>query len=66
METFQLTSHSNREELIDVVRRLKPKTAILVHGEKDGYDWISREIRSRFPKTRVILPEVDVEYKMDI
>ena len=66
VETFRLTSHSNREELIDVVKRLKPKTVILVHGEKDGYDWMGKEILTRFPKTRVILPEVGVEYKMEI
>lgn len=62
VETFRLTSHSNREELIDVVKRLKLKTVILVHGEKDGYDWMGREILTRFPKMRVILPEMGKEY----
>jgi cleavage and polyadenylation specificity factor subunit 3 len=65
METFRLTSHSNRDELIDVVKRLNPKTVILVHGEKDGYGWMGREILTRFPKTRVILPEVGKEYKIE-
>ena len=62
VETFRLTSHSNREELIDVVKRLKPKTVILVHGEKDGYDWIGKEILTIIPKTRVIRPELGKVY----
>ena len=62
VETFRLTSHSNREELIDVVKRLKPKTVILVHGEKDAFDWIGEEILTRIPKTRVIRPELGKVY----
>ncbi|MDI6804023.1 MAG: MBL fold metallo-hydrolase RNA specificity domain-containing protein [Bacteroidota bacterium] len=64
VQSFRLSSHSNREELIDVVKRLKPKTVILVHGEKDGYDWMGKEILTRFPKMRVILPEVGKEYNI--
>lgn len=64
VQSFRFSSHSNREELIDIVNRLKPKTVILVHGEKEGFDWIGKEILTRFPKTRVILPEPGVDYKM--
>jgi cleavage and polyadenylation specificity factor subunit 3 len=66
VQSFRFTSHSNRDDLIKVVEKLKPKTVILVHGEKDGYDWIGKEILTRFPKTRVILPEVGKDYELKI
>lgn len=58
VETFRLTSHSNREELIELVKRLKPKLVILVHGELDGIEWLGKEILTRFPKTKVQVPEL--------
>lgn len=66
VQSFRFSSHSNREELIEIVKRLKPKTVILVHGEKDSYDWMGKEILTRYPKIRVILPEVGVEYKLEM
>lgn len=66
VQSFRFSSHSNRDELIEVVKRLKPKTVILVHGEKDGYDWIGREILTLYPKTRVIIPEIGKKYLIDL
>jgi Cft2 family RNA processing exonuclease len=66
VETFRLTSHSNREELIDIVKRLKPKTVILVHGEKDGFDWLGHEILIKRSIIRVILTEIGKEYKIEL
>ena len=47
------------------MRRLKPKTVILVHGEKEGYNWLGNEILTSFPKTRVILTDAGKEYRIE-
>jgi cleavage and polyadenylation specificity factor subunit 3 len=65
-QSFRFTSHSNRDDLVKVAEKLKPKHLILVHGEKEGYEWIKKEINSILPKTNVILLEVGVEYKMEM
>ncbi|MBU1299991.1 MAG: hypothetical protein KKG06_01480 [Bacteroidetes bacterium] len=66
IKSFRLSSHSNRDDLIKLVDKLKPKCVIWVHGEKGGYDWLGNEILTRYPKTRVILPETGKEYQIDL
>jgi len=66
IKSFKLSSQYNREELIKLVEKLKPKCVILAHGEKECYDWLGNVILTRYPKIRVILPETGKEYKIDL
>ena len=40
MQIFDLSSHANREELVDFAVRLRPRSLILVHGDSDALSWI--------------------------
>jgi len=56
VERFHFTAHSNRQDLMDVVGRLQPKTVVLVHGEQEAAGWMHDQIGIRFPGTRVVRP----------
>jgi Cft2 family RNA processing exonuclease len=57
LEDFDLTAHANREELIDFINRVSPRTVLLGHGDPDSRQWIEEQIHCRYPKIRVIQPE---------
>jgi Cft2 family RNA processing exonuclease len=53
---FDLTAHANREDLLDFVGRVEPRTILLGHGDDDSRQWFEEQIRSRCPKIKVIQP----------
>lgn len=57
VEEFDLTAHANREELLEFIDQVSPKTIFLGHGDLDSRLWFEQQIRQRYPKMRVIQPE---------
>lgn len=66
VDHFWLTSHSNRDDLISLVKKLKPKTVILVHGVPNGIDWMEKELLNYFPSIKIIKPKMGENYPIDI
>ncbi len=66
VEYFRLTSHSNRDDLISLVKKLQPKTVVLVHGEQSGIDWMEKELSARFPSIKIIKPKIGENYPVKI
>ena len=56
-EDFDLTGHAYRDELIDLVGKVSPKTVILTHGSPDAKVWIQENIRRRYPDIQVLDPQ---------
>jgi Cft2 family RNA processing exonuclease len=56
IEDFDLTAHANREDLLDFVGRVSPRTVLLGHGDDDARHWFEQEIRVRHPKINIIQP----------
>jgi Cft2 family RNA processing exonuclease len=56
VEGFDLTAHANREELLDFVGEVEPRTVLLGHGEEVSRRWFEDQIRARHPKTRILQP----------
>jgi Cft2 family RNA processing exonuclease len=54
---FDLTAHANREDLLDFVGRVEPRTILLGHGDADARKWFEEKIHARHPKIKVIQPE---------
>lgn len=54
---FDLTAHANREELLDFVGQVSPRTVLLGHGDHDSRQWFEEQIRTRHPKMKIIQPE---------
>ncbi len=56
MQIFDLSSHANREELVDFAVRLSPRSVILGHGDPDARAWIEADLRTRLPRLNVLQP----------
>ena len=56
MQIFDLSSHANREELVDFAVRLCPRSVILGHGEPAARAWIEAELRLRLPRLNILQP----------
>jgi Cft2 family RNA processing exonuclease len=44
IKRFYLSSHADRYELLEFARRLNPRITLLVHGEKDGMEFLQEEL----------------------
>jgi Cft2 family RNA processing exonuclease len=56
IQDFDLTAHANRDELLDFVGQVSPRSVLLGHGEDDSRQWFEEQIRARYPKIKVIQP----------
>jgi Cft2 family RNA processing exonuclease len=61
IEQFRFSSHSKREELLAIVKKLKPVNVVLVHGEPAGIDWIGASILKKFRNVKVFRAETGKE-----
>jgi Cft2 family RNA processing exonuclease len=57
LEDFDLTAHANRDELIDFVQQVSPRTIVLGHGDPESRQWVEAEIHRKYPKIRVVQAE---------
>jgi Cft2 family RNA processing exonuclease len=56
MEDFDLTAHANRDELLTFVGQVSPRAILLGHGSDDSRQWFEDQIRTHYPKIKVIQP----------
>jgi Cft2 family RNA processing exonuclease len=56
VQDFDLTAHANREELLDFVGQVAPRSVVLGHGEAEARRWFEDQIRARHPRIRVHQP----------
>ncbi len=56
VEEFDLTAHANRDELVNFVGQVNPRTVLLGHGDTDSRAWFEAELRARYPKLQIIQP----------
>ena len=57
IEEFHFTSHSTRDELLDMLGRLSPAKAVLLPGRKDSRERLAREMAISLPSITCLLPE---------
>jgi predicted metal-dependent RNase len=56
IDSFDLTSHCNREHMLDYVMRVRPHQVLLVHGEMTSLQWFEQEIKKNIPECKVTIP----------
>src|SRR5689334_21509878 len=63
IEDFDLTAHAHREDLLEFVGEVSPRTVLLRHDYADARQWFEDQIRTRHPNIQVIqaAPGVSVE-----
>jgi len=54
VQDFDLTAHANRGDLLDFVGRVSPRAVLLGHGGDDSRQWFEEQIRTRWPKIKII------------
>jgi Cft2 family RNA processing exonuclease len=64
VEEFDLTAHANREELLNFVGQVNPRTVLLGHGDQDAREWFEQQIRARWPNIQIIQPEPGKEVEV--
>jgi cleavage and polyadenylation specificity factor subunit 3 len=58
VERFYFPSHSKREELLEIVKRVNPFNVILIHGEQNAKDWLGYNILNKFKHIRLHSAEI--------
>ena len=53
IKNFRFSAHAKREDLISIVKKLKPENVILVHGDEVAIRWMGKEILKTFPGIKV-------------
>jgi len=56
VDRFRFSGHSNRRELLELVKRLDPDKIVLVHGEKKAKEWMADNIRYFHPDVELHVP----------
>ena len=57
VQDFDLTAHSNRDDLLDFVGEVEPRVVLLSHGEDTSCNWFAEQIHARHPKIKIIRPK---------
>jgi cleavage and polyadenylation specificity factor subunit 3 len=64
IERFRFSAHARREELLEIVTRLKPKHVVLTHGDEHAIAAFGKLILQHHPNVTVSAPEVGKWYKL--
>lgn len=60
LDDFDLTAHANRDDLLDFVSVVNPRTIFLGHGDEPSRHWFEEQIRRRHPKIKLHQPQPGV------
>jgi len=56
MDVFDLTAHANRNDMMDFVAQVNPRTIVLGHGQDESIAWFKQEIHARHPRIKILEP----------
>lgn len=56
VESFDLTAHAAREDILAYIRKVNPRQCFLVHGEPESMEWFRAQLAESHPSMKVILP----------
>ena len=56
VEHFDLTAHAQREDILDYILKVNPKTCMLVHGDAPALEWFQAQLATLRPEMKVVVP----------
>lgn len=56
LDSFDLTAHANRQDVLDFIGEVEPRTVLLTHGDDAARAWYQDKIQERFPRIKVLQP----------
>ena len=63
-DEFDFSGHATREELLDYIMQVKPKTTFLVHGDDNAVAWFAEQLREKMPGMKTIVPQPGQDYEL--
>jgi Cft2 family RNA processing exonuclease len=57
IQNFDLTAHANRADMMEFIGRVQPRVVLLGHGGDESRAWYEDQIRTRYPKMKVLQPK---------
>lgn len=57
VDSFDLTAHAQREDLLEFVSAVNPRVVFLGHGSEDSRHWFATQIRQRHPRMKIVQPQ---------
>jgi Cft2 family RNA processing exonuclease len=64
LEVFDFSAHSQRDDILSYIRRLKPKKVVLVHGDPPAIAWFQKTLAKAEPEMEVIVPPPGVAVEL--
>jgi Cft2 family RNA processing exonuclease len=64
IKNFKFSAHARREDLLNIVDKLKPDNVILTHGDEDALDWMGSSILKKNKSIKVQIAKVGKEIKI--
>lgn len=64
VERYDFSGHAPREQLLDYIRAVSPRTLVLVHGDLPARRWFATQITASHPGTQIIIPEPGAAYPL--
>ncbi|MDP6036387.1 MAG: MBL fold metallo-hydrolase, partial [Verrucomicrobiota bacterium] len=56
MDSFDLTAHAQRDELVNFAFQAEPRVVVLGHGEPEARNWVADQLQDRLPKASLHSP----------
>ena len=56
VEVFDFSAHSQREDILNYIRRLQPKKVVLVHGDPGALEWFRSTLAELEAAMEVVIP----------
>ena len=64
IDRFHFSAHSNRQDLLALIKKLRPSTLVLVHGDRSAVEWMESEVVAWDPTVRIVQPERGAEIEL--
>ncbi len=65
VEEFDFSGHAVREDLRQFANDVRPRKAVLVHGDDDAFDWFKGVLAEDLPETTVTVAEPGAKILLD-
>ena len=62
---FDFSAHFGRERIINMIKKMQPKTLILQHGDMDALESVENEIKRDCPNIKVIVAKLNEEIEIN-
>ncbi len=56
VEVFDFSAHSQRDDILNYIRRVQPKKVLLVHGDMGAVQWFKETLAQLEPGMEVVVP----------